>query len=52
MNNAAFAALHATVLGFGIRYALTWRAEGEGPRDEPAPAKGEVRDVELAGEPA
>lgn len=48
LNNAAFAALHATVLSFGIRHALIRRRE-EKPR---ALADDQARRPELAGERA
>ena len=51
LNNAAFAVLHATVLGFGIRYALTRRRDADGER-EAARRPRQVPDAELAKGPA
>jgi Glycosyl transferase family group 2 len=51
LNNAAFAAFHATVLGFGIRYALVRRREGHQERREDSAPEPD-REPELVGEPA
>jgi hypothetical protein len=51
LNNAAFAALHATVLGFGVRYALIRRRDGGTERDA-EPDRERAREPDLAGDPA
>jgi cellulose synthase (UDP-forming) len=52
LNNAAFAGLHATVLAFGVRYALTRRRDRAAEAPEPAEPVERLPDPELAGGPA